>query len=99
MAIQIDLATSKFGVPFNGVYFRIVRATIERTRNIDPKFTVVMQVSGYAAVLQNNDTAEVDFRQYYAPMNDIEAMAGEDFLSKCYAWVMTQADMVGSTAV
>ena len=99
MAIQIDLATSRFGVPFNGAYFRIVRTTIERTRNIDPKFIVMMQVSGYAAVLQNNNTADVDFRQYHVPMTDIEAMAGEDFLSKCYAWVMTQADMVGSTAV
>jgi hypothetical protein len=99
MAVQMDLSISRFGVPFNGAYFRIVRITVERVRNIDPKFTVMMQVSGYAAALQNDDIAEVDFRKYYAPMNDIEAMAGEDFLSKCYAWVMTQADMVGSTAV
>ena len=99
MAIQIDLATSKFGIPFNRAYFRIVRTAIERTRDIEPKFTVVIQVSGYAAVLQNNNTAEVDFREYRALMTDIEAMAGENFLSKCYAWVMTQADMAGSTAV
>ena len=28
-----------------------------------------------------------------------EAQQGEAFLDKCYAWVMTQADMAGSVAV
>ena len=29
----------------------------------------------------------------------IEGTAGDDFLSKCYTWVMTQEDMTGSSAV
>ena len=32
MAIQIDLETSNFGIPFTGAYFRIATASISRQR-------------------------------------------------------------------
>ena len=34
-----------------------------------------------------------------ANLTDIEAASGSTFLDKCYAWVMAQDDMSGSTAV
>jgi len=30
---------------------------------------------------------------------EVEASAGDNFLDKCYAWLMTQDDMNGSVAV
>ena len=99
MAIQIDLSTSQFGVPFAGAYFRIVTAAISRQRNPDNRHSVMIDVVGYAQVPTNEDTKDVDFRRYHASMTAIEAQAGATFLAKCYAWVMAQADMAGSVAV
>ena len=99
MAIQVDLSTSQYGVPFAGAYFRIVTASISRTRNAEDRFSVMIDVAGYATAPQNDDTRDVDFRRYHTPLATIEAMAGADFLSKCYAWIMSQEDMAGSVAV
>jgi hypothetical protein len=99
MAIQVDLSTSQYGVPFAGAYFRIVTAAISRTRNAEARFSVMLDVAGYATAPQDEDTRDVDFRRYHTPLATIEAMAGADFLSKCYAWVMSQDDMAGSVAV
>jgi len=99
MAIQVDLAQSQYGVPFAGAYFRIVTAAISRTRNADVRFSVMIDVAGYATAPQDDDTREVDFRRYHTPLGDIEAQIGDNFLTKCYAWVMAQPDMTGSTAV
>jgi len=99
MAIQVDLATSQYGVPFAGAYFRIATASVSRMRGNNPKFHVMIDVAGYATAPQNDDTRDVDFRRYHAPLSDIETMTGADFLSKCYAWVMTQDDMNNSTAI
>jgi hypothetical protein len=99
MAIQVDLATSQYGVPFAGAYFRIVTASVSRTRDAEVRFSVMLDVAGYATAPQNDDTRDVDFRRYHTPLATIEAMAGADFLSKCYAWVMAQDDMNNSTAI
>lgn len=99
MAIQVDLATSQYGVPFAGAYFRIATASVSRMRGDDPKFYVMIDVAGYATAPQNDDTRDVDFRRYHAPLSNIEAMAGDNFLAKCYVWVMSQDDMNGSSAI
>lgn len=99
MALQIDLTTSNFGVPFNGAYFRVVTAAISRQRQDNPRHTVMIDVVGYAAQPQNEDTKDVDFRRYHATLADIEAQTGSNFLSKVYAWVALQDDMTGSVAV
>ncbi len=100
MAIQIDLTKSQYGTPFAGAYFRIVTAAISRMRAGDgPKFTVMIDVAGYATGTPDDDTREVDFRRYHADLADVEAQAGDNFLDKCYSWVMTQEDMAGSVAV
>ena len=99
MAIQIDLTTSQYGTAFSAAYFRIVTAAISRQREGGPKFTVMIDVSGYATATPDDDTREVDFRRYHADLLDVEAAAGATFIDKCYAWVMAQDDMAGSEAV
>jgi len=99
MAIQIDLSTSNFGVPFAGAYFRIVTATCSRTRDPLNKYSVMIDVVGYAAAPTNEDTKEVDFRRYHVPYTEVSAMTGENIFEKCYGWVMAQPDMAGSIAV
>jgi hypothetical protein len=99
MAIQIDLTTSQYGTPFTGAYFRIVTAAISRMRDGSTKFSVMIDVAGYATATPGDDTRDVDFRRYHADLAEIEALAGDNFLDKCYAWVMTQEDMAGSVAV
>ena len=97
MAIQLDLSTSQYGTAFTGAYFRIVTSSISRER--EGGFSVMIDCSGFATATPTDDTHPVDFRRYHAPLATIEATAGDDFLSKCYTWVMTQEDMTGSSAV
>lgn len=99
MAIQVDLANSQYGVAFAGAYFRIVTAAVSRQRQGGPKFRVMIDVAGYGTATPEDDTREVDFRRYHAPLENVEAHQGASFLDKCYAWVMAQPDMDGSTAV
>lgn len=99
MAIQIDLSTSQYGTPFTGAYFRIATTAISRTREIDFKFSVVIDIAGYATATPDDDTRDIEFRRYHADMTAVEAMTGSTFMEKCYAWVMTQDDMAGSIAV
>lgn len=99
MAIQADLQASQFGVPFQAAYFRIVTASVNRQRYDGVKHSVMIDVAGYAAKPQNEDTKEIDFRRYHAPIDDIEWLEGESFLGKCYNWVMQQPDMVGAIGV
>ena len=99
MAIQLDLTTSQYGTPFAGAYFRIATAAVSRMRGTDPKFSVMVDVAGYATATPDDDTRDVDFRRYHADLTEVEAQAGAEFLDKCYGWVMTQEDMNGSIAV
>jgi hypothetical protein len=101
MAIQhnIEQGVSQYGIAFNNAYYRIVTAAVTRQRGTDPKFSVMIDLSAYATATPDDDTREVDFKRYHANLTDIEAASGDSFLDKCYAWVMAQADMDGSTAV
>lgn len=99
MAIQIDITSSNFGVQFSGAYFRIVTACVSRQRQEYPRHSVMIDVVGYAAQPEDEDTKEADFRRYHAPLADIEAQEGPDFLAKAYQWVMAQPDMAGSVGV
>jgi hypothetical protein len=100
MAIQINLASSQYGIPFNGAYFRIATASISRQRSGgDNKFSVMIDVVGYGTATPGDDTREVDFRRYHAPLDEVESKSGNTFLQKCYNWIMLQPDMSGSLAV
>jgi hypothetical protein len=98
MAIQIDLQTSQFGVPFAGAYFRIVTAAVSRQRQGEHKFSVMLDAAGYGTSSPTDDTQPVDFRRYHTPLEDIEAQAGATFLDRCYAWLMMQDSMSGAVA-
>jgi hypothetical protein len=93
----ITQENSNYGIAFDGAYYRIVTAAISRQRGDEPKFSVMIDLSGYAAT-PDDDTREVDFKRYNASLPDIEAAAGDTFMAQCYAWVMAQADMAGSSA-
>jgi hypothetical protein len=97
MAIQLDLTTSNYGVPFEGAYFRVVTASISRQRGAT--FSVMIDVVGYATRPTNEDTRDIDFRRYHAPLDQIELQTGSVFLEKVYNWVAIQEDMAGSIAV
>ena len=101
MAIQNNIAegASQYGIAFNDAYYRIATAAISRQRGDDPKFSVMIDLSAYATATPGDDIREVDFKRYNANLTDVEAKAGDTFLDKCYAWVMDQGDMDGSTAV
>ena len=101
MAIQNNIAegSSQYGIAFNNAYYRIVTAAISRQRGTTPKFSVMIDLSAYATATPTDDTREVDFKRYNANLTDVEAQSGATFLDKCYAWVMAQDDMAGSTAV
>ena len=59
----------------------------------------MIDLSAYATATPGDDTREVDFRRYNANLDAVEASSGATFTAKCYAWVMAQADMDGSSAV
>jgi len=101
MAIQhnIEEGASQYGIAFANAYYRIVTAALSRQRGSDPKFMVMIDLSAYATNQPTDDTREVSFLRFNAPLDDINAASGDAFLDKCYAWVMAQADMNGSTAV
>ena len=101
MAIQNTIAegSSQYGIAFDNAYYRIATAAISRQRGDDPKFTVMIDLSAYATATPTDDTREVNFIRYNVSLDDIEAASGDAFLDKCYAWVMAQDDMAGSTAV
>lgn len=97
MAISVDVLESRIGVPFMAAYFRIVTASLGR--NPDYGFLVMLDVVGYAVESPADDAIDIDRRRYFAPAADIESLAGDTFLAKCYAFVMAQPDMTGSVAV
>jgi len=100
MAIQLDLSTSQFGVPFTGAYFRIVNASVTRQRSeAEFKHSVTIDVVGYATEPQDDNTRDVDFRRYHTSYDSIASQGGANFLDKCYDWVMEQPDMFGSVGV
>jgi hypothetical protein len=107
MAIQHNIAkgASQYGIAFNNAYYRIVTTAVSRQRDLidggdnPPKFSVMIDLGAYATSTPADDTHEVDFKRYHADLDAINATSGDAFLDKCYAWVMAQDDMVGSTAV
>lgn len=99
MAIQMNVAESKFGIPFNSAYFRIVGVNISRTLSPDIKFFANIDISGYAQEPTDPRTTEIDFRRLQANLNDIESLEGATFISKCYVWVMSHPDIINSGAI
>ena len=59
---------------------------------------VSIDLSAYATSSPTDDTREVDFKRLSGPLSDlIEAKSGDDFLSKCYAWLKDQSEFSGAS--
>lgn len=99
MAITLDLQASEYGVPFKGAYLRIVTANVQRTRNPEQRHQVMIDVAGYATKPPNDDTRDIGFWRLYAPLSDIEAQQADDFLGKCYLWLMAQPEFANPNPV
>lgn len=99
MAIQLDLSNSTYGIPFAGAYFRIMTSSISRNYSAESKFSVVIDVAGYATNQPSLDDRHIDFRRYFCSLEEIESSTGNSFLEKCYNWVMGRQDMAGSIGV
>ena len=100
MAIQIDVLSSSYGVGFPAAYFRIFRTEISRRPWFQGhKHSVIIDILGYAAPPPEEETRDIDSKRFSAPLSDIEAQAGDDFIAKCYSWLMQQPELEGSIAV
>jgi hypothetical protein len=99
MAIQANLQTSQFGVPFQGAYFRIITVSANRNSDANIKYLVTIDIAAYATKPDNEDIREVDFRRYHVAVADVCACPGDNFFAQCYKWIMQQPDMVDAVAV
>ena len=101
MAIQHNITqeASDFGIAFNNAYYRIASLNIHRDVDPDDKFHLSIHLMAYATPTPADGDRDIAAKSYDAALGDIEAKTGDTFLAKCYAWVMDQDDMNGSTAV
>jgi len=99
MAIELDIPQTQYGISFAGAYFRIVNVHIMRTANIHFRFNVIVDLAAYATNPQSEPLREIETRRYHCPLDEIEVQSGDNFLARCYEWVMAQPDMVGAIAV
>ena len=94
---NITQDNSSYGVAFEGAYYRIATVTIQRLREEEPiKFSAVIDMVAYATESPDDNTRDIEFKRYNAPLEDLETQPGNTFLEKCYNWVMAQPDMAGS---
>jgi hypothetical protein len=99
MAIELDILQTQYGVSFAGAYLRIVNVHIVRRGNINFRFGVVIDLSVYAKNPQGESIREIEMRRYNCSLDEIEIQSGDNFLARCYEWIMAQPDMVGAIAV
>jgi hypothetical protein len=100
MAIEHDVENSAYGIAFNNAYFRIDAAMVLRqSMPSNFKHLVSIDLCCFATKPVDQNTVPLSVQKLHVPIEEIEAQSGGNFLAKCYAWVMTQPDMAGSSAV
>lgn len=95
LLLNISESNSEYGIAFSGVYYRIVRVSVQR--ELSDNHQVMIDLSGYATNSPTNDTRELDFKRLHGPLSNIEAKSGDDFLSKCYNWLKDQSEFSGAS--
>jgi hypothetical protein len=95
LLLNISESNSEYGIAFSGVYYRIVRASVQR--ELSENHQVMIDLSGYATNSPTDDTRELDFKRLHGPLSEIEAKSGDDFLSKCYNWLKDQSEFSGAS--
>jgi hypothetical protein len=96
MAIQTDLQTSRYGVPFEAAYIRIKNASIVKG---DVHYVSIDLVAFATNPNTNVDIHELDMQRLVALLKDIEDQNGPNFLTNCYLWVMQLPEFAGSIEV
>lgn len=98
MALSNNLVESKFGISFQGVYYRINNVMVHRISTISPH-TVMIDIAGYAQKPENEDLQELCFHRLHALLSDVEAQGGPNILTNCYLWLAAQPEFAGAVAV
>jgi hypothetical protein len=100
MAIGLNLTNTQYGVSFPNAYGRIVTASVMRQNSgaEHNKHTVMIDVVVYATqeAASNDNTQGVAFERLYVPYTEV---AGTDFMTECYTWLLTQEQFAGGVAV
>lgn len=100
MAIEHNVENSAYGIAFNNAYFRIDTAMVLRqSMPSNSKHIVSMDLYCFATKPLDQNTIPLSVQKLHVPIEEIEIQNGDNFLAKCYLWVMSQPDMVGATAV
>lgn len=99
MAIGLNLANTEYGVSFPKAYGRIVTASVSRqNKGAENKHMVMIDLCVYA----NEQAADMDyakeiaFDRLYVPYTQL---IGNDFITECYNWVITQEKYINATTV
>lgn len=95
LSLNISQSNSEYGIAFSGAYYRIVTANVQRERGGNHQVSI--DLSAYATSSPTDNTREVDFKRLSGSLSDIEAKSGDDFLSKCYAWLKDQSEFSGAS--
>ena len=99
MAIGLNLTNTQYGVSFPNAYGRIVTASVMRQNSVaEHKHNVMIDVVVYATqeAAGNDNIQGVAFERLYVPYDTV---AGNDFMTQCYIWLLTQEQFSGGVAV
>jgi hypothetical protein len=99
MAIGLNLTNTQYGVSFPNAYGRIVTASVMRQNSgAEHKHNVMVDVVVYAnaEAAADDNTQGVAFERLYVPYATV---AGSDFMTQCYNWLLTQEQFSGGVAV
>lgn len=99
MAIQINLNESQYGINFDDAYYRICVIGIERIDDEKNRHRVMMDVVAYATKPMSENVKQIDAKRFFAPLAEIESINADDFLSKCYTWIMAHPDFYNAKSV
>lgn len=100
MAIEHNVENSAYGIAFNNAYFRIDTAMVLRQSIAsNSKHLVSMDLYCFATKPVDQNTIPLSVQKLHAPIEEIEIQNGNNFLEKCYLWIMARDEMIGSSAV
>lgn len=98
MAIKHSISSSRHGIAYNDLYYRLITTSVMRQSSNDAeKFNVNLDLAGYATTSPDDNTQDVDFIRFTTGLSAVTAMSGPSWQEQCYQYAMTQ--MSGSTAV
>lgn len=101
MAIQLNHIATNYGITCPSAYVRIVGVSVQYVPGQPVKHVLSLNVDIYAdaAAAANQGSRGIDSKHVSTTFADVEAMTGDDLLTKCYAWLATQEDFAGGIGV